>query len=82
MASVFASGRYVRAILHRGCKGLEAVTDDGANFSESFWRAASATLDHDDCREGSIQMMKLMLFAPKGLANESMQMIDLARLCG
>ena len=31
MASVFAQGRYVGAILHRGPKGFEAVSDDGAS---------------------------------------------------
>ena len=28
LASVFAQGRYVGAILHRGCKGFEAVSED------------------------------------------------------
>jgi hypothetical protein len=31
LASVFASGKYVGAILHRGPKGFEAVADDGAS---------------------------------------------------
>jgi hypothetical protein len=30
-ASVFASGKYVGAILHRGPKGFEAAADDGAS---------------------------------------------------
>jgi hypothetical protein len=29
LASVFASGRYVGAILHRGPKGFEAVAESG-----------------------------------------------------
>jgi hypothetical protein len=29
LASVFASGRYVGAILHRGPKGYEAVAENG-----------------------------------------------------
>ena len=31
MASVFAQGRYVGAILHRGTKGFEAVGEDNAS---------------------------------------------------
>jgi hypothetical protein len=31
LASVFAQGRYVGAILHRGCKGFEAVGEDNAS---------------------------------------------------
>jgi hypothetical protein len=31
LASVFASGRYVGAILHRGPKGFEAVAEGGAS---------------------------------------------------
>jgi hypothetical protein len=31
LASVFASGRYVGAILHRGPKGYEAVGEDNAS---------------------------------------------------
>ena len=31
MASVFAQGRYVGAILHRGPKGFEAVGEDNAS---------------------------------------------------
>jgi hypothetical protein len=33
LASVFASGKYVGAILHRGPKGFEAIADDGASHS-------------------------------------------------
>jgi hypothetical protein len=29
LASVFSQGRYVGAILHRGCKGYEAVAESG-----------------------------------------------------
>jgi hypothetical protein len=29
LASVFSAGRYVGAILHRGCKGYEAVAESG-----------------------------------------------------
>jgi hypothetical protein len=31
LASVFAQGRYVGAILHRGCKGYEAVSEDNTS---------------------------------------------------
>jgi hypothetical protein len=31
LASVFASGRYVGAILHRGPKGYEAIGEDNAS---------------------------------------------------
>jgi hypothetical protein len=29
LASVFAQGKYIGAILHRGCKGFEAVAESG-----------------------------------------------------
>jgi hypothetical protein len=32
LASVFAQGRYVGAIQHRGPKGYEAVTDDAVRL--------------------------------------------------
>jgi hypothetical protein len=45
MASVFAQGRYVGAILHRGPKGFEAIGED--NTSHGFFnsqREAAAAL--------------------------------------
>jgi hypothetical protein len=36
MASVFAQGRYVGAILHRGPKGFEAIGETQADIARSY----------------------------------------------
>jgi hypothetical protein len=48
MASVFAQGRYVGAILHRGPKGFEAIGEDNAShgFFNSQGEAAAALTLH------------------------------------